>query len=331
MAGPAGRAPRVPGPRLTVERLERLVRQAGYGGDEPLVVGLQRHREPPIFHVQGLTPGTPVYAASLSKQMTAALIALLAREGVLDVDGPLSGHLPELPAWAGGVTPRHLLHHLAALPADSVVDAVLTGDRTSEGVLRALTGFAALPGVPGTAYAYSNAGYVCLAAAAERAAGRPLPDLARDRLFAPLSMPGTRFWPGPAAAPPGAAPLSPRHPAPLSLGDGGVWSTAADLLRWGQALNADELGVSELLHTPGRLADGTRTGYAWGVGLRSHAGHRVHRHGGGWPGLRAQHARLPDLGWSIVLLATADDTERHIELVRLVLHEVTAAAAGTCP
>ncbi len=40
------------------------------------------------------------------------------------------------------------------------------------------------------------------------------------------------------------------HPAPLSLGDGGVWSTARDLLRRGQALDADELGISALMETP---------------------------------------------------------------------------------
>jgi hypothetical protein len=44
-------------------------------------------------------------------------------------------------------------------------------------------------------------------------------------------MSGTRYWPGPAPAPPGAAPLAAADPAPLSLGDGGVWSTARDLLR----------------------------------------------------------------------------------------------------
>lgn len=45
----------------------------------------------------------------------------------------------------------------------------------------------------------------------------------------------------------------------------------------------------------------------------------------------APRARLPDPGWSVVLLATADDTEWGTELVRLVPDEVTGAAAGTCP
>ncbi|MGR6917478.1 serine hydrolase [[Actinomadura] parvosata] len=77
--------------------LPALLRQAGYEAAEAIIVGLRQHREPPLFHAQGLTPATVVYAASLAKQMTAALVALLAPDGVLDVDGALSGWLPELP------------------------------------------------------------------------------------------------------------------------------------------------------------------------------------------------------------------------------------------
>ncbi|MEV4583102.1 serine hydrolase domain-containing protein [Nonomuraea jabiensis] len=314
--------------------MKAIVAEAGYRDDEPIVVGLQQHDNAPAFHAQGLTARsaslsatTPIYAASLSKQITAACVASLVQEGALDLESALSRWLPQLPAWADDIRVRQLLHHTAALPADRDIDAVLAGDadRTSEGVIRALARFPALRGRPGGDHAYSNAGYVCLAAASARAAGRPVPDLARERLFAPLSMDDTFYWAGPAPAPPGAAPLTPEHPAPLSLGDGGVWTTAGDLLRWSQALNADELGISPLMHTPGRLDDGRPIDYAWGIGIRSHAGHRVYRHGGGWPGLRAMQARLPDLGWSIVFVAIADDTERRAVLLDLLLDEVVAA------
>ncbi|WP_431906687.1 serine hydrolase domain-containing protein [Nonomuraea jabiensis] len=313
--------------------MKAIVAEAGYRDDEPIVVGLRQHDNAPAFHAQGLTARsetlsatTPIYAASLSKQITAACVALLVQQGALDLESALSRWLPHLPPWADDIRIRQLLHHTAALPADRDIDTRMAGDadRTSEGVIQALTRSPALRGRPGGDYAYSNAGYVCLAAAAARAAGQPIPDFARDRLFAPLSMNDTFFWAGPAPAPPGAAPLAPEHPAPLSLGDGGVWTTTRDLLRWSQSLNADALGVSALMHTPGRLDDGTPIDYAWGIGVRSHAGHRVYRHGGGWPGLRAMQARLPDLGWSIVFVAIADDSERRTVLLDLLLDEVVA-------
>jgi CubicO group peptidase (beta-lactamase class C family) len=313
------------------EQLRTLIAGAGYGQWEPVIVGVLGQGRPPVFAAQGVTgagetagPDTLAYAASLSKQITAGCAALLVREGALDMEDALARWLPGLPAWADTVRLRHLLYHTAGMP-DAQVDAIVgaTADRTSAAVLSALARVPALAGRPGTALAYSGAGYICLAAAAERAAGQPLPEFAARRIFIPLGMSRTCYWPGPAPAPPGAAPLAAAHPAPLSLGDGGVWSTARDLLRWGQALNADELGISGLMQAEGGLDDGTPVGYAWGMGVRSHAGYRVYRHGGGWPGLRALLARVPDLDQSLVIIALADDSERRIDLAASMLGLVT--------
>lgn len=115
----------------------------------------------------------------------------------------------------------------------------------------------------------------------------------------------------------------PRLPAPLSLGDGGLWSTADDLLRWNEAMNTDALTIAAVLQRPGRLDDGTLLDYAWGVGVRTRAGHRVYRHGGGWPGLRLLLARVPDLGVGIVIIAPGDDTERRGVLDDALLDMVT--------
>lgn len=314
------------------DRLAALIAGAGYGSREPVIAGVHGQGCPPVFAAQGMTaagepagPATLAYAASLSKQITAGCAALLVREGRLDMEDTLARWLPGLPGWADSVRLRHLLHHTAALP-DAQADPIAGGaaDRTTAAVLSALERVSVLPAAPGTAHAYSNAGYVCLAAVVARASGQPLPEFAGRRVFVPLGMTGTRYWTGPAPAPPGAAPLAAAHPAPLSLGDGGVWSTARDLLRWGQALNADELGVSALMQAPGCLDDGTPVGYAWGMGVRSHAGYRVYRHGGGWPGLRALLARVPDLGQSLVIVALADDSERRGELAAGMLDLVTA-------
>jgi CubicO group peptidase (beta-lactamase class C family) len=313
--------------QVLTQRLAALIARARYGSREPVIAGMHGQGGPPVFAAQGLTgtgepvgPGTLVYAASLSKQITAGCAALLVHEGALDMEDTLARWLPGLPDWAGTVRLRHLLHHTAGMP-DARVDAIIggTADRTSAAALSALAQVRALAAVPGTAHAYSGAGYICLAAAVERAAGQPLPELAAQRVFIPLGMSSTCYWAGPAPAPPGAAPLAAVHPAPLSLGDGGVWSTARDLLRWGQALNADELGISQLMQTEGSLDDGTPVGYAWGLGVRSHGGYRVYRHGGGWPGLRALLARVPDLDQSLVIIALADDSERRTDLADSML------------
>jgi len=281
------------------------------------------------------TAGTLVYAASLAKQVTAGCAALLARDGALDVDAPLAHFLPELPPWAATVRVRHLIHHTSGLPLgdqsppaiDRAGPAESSGraapgealpgsdrarlaepDRTTAGVLAAAGDGPVTP--PGTRYAYSNVGYVALGAVVERVAGRSLDDVARARIFEPLGMTAARFWTGPGPAPAGAAPLDPVHPAPLSAGDGGMWSTAADLLRWCAGLDADALGITARVQTPGRLDDDTPLGYAWGMGVRASRGRTVYRHGGSYADVRTMLIRVPEEGFDLVILALADRTER---------------------
>ncbi|MEV2238404.1 serine hydrolase domain-containing protein [Micromonospora sp. NPDC049891] len=300
-------------------------------------MAVQRGAGPVVVVAQGavagggpLTAATRVYTASLSKQFTAACAALLVRQGRLDIETPLARWLPELPSWASAIRLRHLVHHIAGLPADEHIDATLGDDedRTTAAVITALRRVSSPHRPPGTAFAYSNAGYVCLGLAIQRAAGQPLADLARHHLFDPLGMHDTLFWPGPEPMPPASTPLACPHPAPLSLGDGGVWSTANDLLRWGQAMNTDVLGISTSLHTPGRLDDGRPLDYAWGIGVRRHAGHPTYRHGGGWPGLRLLLARVPNLDIGLVIIAPTDDTERRVPLADALLTELTSPSPG---
>lgn len=167
--------------------MRSALRDAGYGHDDPLVVGLQRGPGQPEYVVQGVTgdgapvtPSTRVYVASLSKQFVAACAALLVDAGELDVDSALSDHVPELPGWATEVRVRHLIAHTAGLPEDVEID---DEDRTSAGVLDALSRLPRLLRPPGGTFEYSNPGYVGLATVVERAAGQSLPAFAQRRLF----------------------------------------------------------------------------------------------------------------------------------------------------
>jgi CubicO group peptidase (beta-lactamase class C family) len=54
-------------------------------------------------------------AGSASKQVTAAALLLLVREGVLSLDDDVRKHVPELPAYGAPITLRHLLHHTSGL------------------------------------------------------------------------------------------------------------------------------------------------------------------------------------------------------------------------
>jgi CubicO group peptidase (beta-lactamase class C family) len=268
--------------------LAQAAAAAGYRPDDPLVIAVGRPGRRPAHLARGCLPtggaftvDTRVYAASLAKQVVAACAAVLR----LDVDRPVSAYVPEAPP---DLRLRHLIHHVGGPP-------------------------------PGTRYAYSNQGYVLLAEAIGRAAGEPLPGLARRLIFEPLGMSSSEFWAGPQPHPPGAAPLDPADPPPLSIGDGGLWTTAPDLLRWAAALDADRLGITGIVQTPGRLDDGTPLDYAWGMGVRKRNGRREYRHGGGYADLRAMLVRVPEQGLDLVVLAMGDRTERRIALTDRLL------------
>lgn len=183
------------------ERLAALIAGSGYVPQDAVIVGMHRREGEPVFVSQGVTgagewlsSGTIVYAASLSKQVTAACAAILVREGKLNMEDTLAKWMPELPSWAAIVRLRHLVYHTSGLP-DPDADAVLGGttDWTSLLALAGLSQSSNLVSRPGTIYRYSGIGYTCLAAVVERAAGQPLPSFADNRIFGPLAMRSTRF------------------------------------------------------------------------------------------------------------------------------------------
>jgi CubicO group peptidase (beta-lactamase class C family) len=294
--------------------IETLVASAGLAR-VPLALSV-RARDRSLDWGQGVWPdGRPVavadrfYGASLAKQVTGAAIALLARRGDLDIDRPIGDVLLDLPAWRREVTSRHLLHHLGGLPEMDELGG--PGHRTSARVLTALAGSPNLVSVPGAAFRYSNAGYICLATIVERVSGMSFDLFARRDLFDPLALTDIDV---------DATPSCPQLAGmgdvlPLSFGDGGLWTSAPAFADWLDHQNRDALGIASLVQQPGRLNDGTPTDYGWGIGLRKLAGHDLFIHGGGWPGAYSKAVRSPSLGLSIVALAATDTQAGVIALV----------------
>ncbi len=310
--------------------IERALVSAGYDAATAVVVGVRMSSKTIVVshgsHDDGELGDHAIgYAGSLAKQVTAACAALLVRDGTLDVDGPVAELLPDLPPWAAEVRVRHLIHHTAGLPTTEAVWERMArqgeANWTSDGALAALSTIPALDRRPGSAFAYSNVGYICLARIGERLLDEALDSIARRLLFDPLGMRATSFWSGPSVAPPGArlAP-PPRAPAPLSTGDGGLWTTVGDLLRWNDAMLVDTLGIAATLHSTGALDDGTPLEYAWGVRVSHESGIRIESHGGSWDESTAKLVRLPDLGVSFAMLARGGGVDRMMTLSSSLQH-----------
>ena len=109
------------------------------------------------------TPATNYRLASVSKQFTAAAILLLAEQGRLKLDDAVRRWLPTLPESTSAVTLRQLLDHTGGLvDYEDLIPPGTTEQVSDNDVLRMLSATPKTYFAPGTAYRYSNTGYVLL-------------------------------------------------------------------------------------------------------------------------------------------------------------------------
>lgn len=261
-------------------------------------------------------PTDRFYAASLAKQITGAAAAILVREGRLDPDLSIAHYLPELPGWADSISARHLAHHIAGLPAAGEIEPV-DNDWTDAVALAALQRLTALNPAPGTAYVYSNLGYVLLARIIARVAGITFSHFATTRIFEPLGLDGMGFVEGDISGFPQASMMGAGQP--LTMGDGGLWTTAGAFSKWLHHQNRDTLDIADLVTVPGKLISSEVVEYGWGLGLRSRNGQPLFIHGGEWTGCTAKAVRSPSIGVAITAMSSGASMAELNALVDAVL------------
>jgi serine-type D-Ala-D-Ala carboxypeptidase len=147
-----------------------------------------------------VTPATLFDLASLTKVVaTTTMAAILYERGLLELDAPVIGVVPEFLADScgdvdlrrGDVTFRMLLAHSSGLPA---YEKLFLQAHTRDDLLRAAF-TTSLSADPGSHAEYSDIGFLVLGAALERIAGEPLDVFCQREIFGPLAMPHTTFNP----------------------------------------------------------------------------------------------------------------------------------------
>ena len=265
------------------------------------------------------------YAGSIAKQFVAACVALLWRDGVLDLQASIRDYVPGLPDWWSRVRLHHLIHHTGGLPRSyrpaGGIDPEGVPAWGNQDLLEEIGKIREPLGEPGDAHVYAGDGYLLLAEAIAHGSGRPLREIARARLFDPLGMGDTSFRDAPSQLPPRAARGHFRatdgqlHVEPAhfhAVGSGGLWTTVGDLAAWSANLLHDQLTggwLTDTLTTPGRLADGRPIHYAWGVSVRTHRGLNIVSHGGSFPGWEAKLVSFPAQRATFVVLANSEELD----------------------
>jgi CubicO group peptidase (beta-lactamase class C family) len=143
-----------------------------------------------------LSVGTLFDLASVSKAVATTTMAMMLYErGLLELDAPVSGAVPEFLTGndprRGAVTFRMLLAHSSGLPA---YEKLFLKARSRDELLKAAFSMP-LTADPGTRAEYSDIGFIILGVALERVAREPLDTFCRREIFGPLAMSNTTFNP----------------------------------------------------------------------------------------------------------------------------------------
>lgn len=141
-----------------------------------------------------ITPNSAFDIASVSKQFTAACIALLIMDGKIDLDMPASRFIPGLAKYKDTIRISHLLYNTSGIPDYYKLPrgggrSWVTFDYfTIDDCIRTSLGPDTLAFKPGTKWDYCNTNFMLLTKIVEKISEEPFREFARKRLFLPLGM-----------------------------------------------------------------------------------------------------------------------------------------------
>jgi D-alanyl-D-alanine carboxypeptidase len=259
---------------------------------------------------------------SITKTFTGTLILQLVDEGRLSLDETIERWFPAFPG-ASGITVRQLGEMSSGIASYTLdhptVATYLTSPQTVWTPQQLTAISSALPRLfaPGDGFNYTNTNFIMLGQIVEQVTGRPLTEVMRGRLFAPLRMRHTTYraltrlpspsWRGSTLQ--GATDGNVRDATawnPTFAGAAGqIVSTLGDLRKWTRAVGRGSLlkpATQRERLRPNVASRSAGRAYAFAIGTSG--GWLMHS--GELPGFNTQIAYLPERDLSVVVLANAD-------------------------
>ena len=222
----------IPGAAIAVIKDGNVVFKKGYG------VADVNSKAP-------ITPSTNFNICSMTKQFTAYAILQLHREGKLSLDDKLSRFFPDFTSKvASVVSVRQLLSHNSGIMEHyDYVDKAKYKEFWDKDVLTALRGVDSVYFPAGTRYRYSNAAFCLLSLIIEKVSGETYPAYICNHVFAPLHMVRSNvIQPNFTIADRSFGYESEKDTFRISdakeslffstMGDGGVYTSIDDYVRW---------------------------------------------------------------------------------------------------
>ena len=203
---PTAAAPEIP---ALSGRMEAFVESGQVAGVVALVADGSRTLHLSCHGMADLKTGRPMrpdslfWIASMSKPVTGTAVMMLHEEGLLSVDDPVAKYLPEFREMKDpsgrevAITLRHCLTHTSGLSEVSIEETAAT---TTLAQLMPLVAAKPLRFTPGEKWEYSQTSINTAARVVEVVSGMSFPEFLDQRLFGPLGMKDTTFYPSAAQA-----------------------------------------------------------------------------------------------------------------------------------
>jgi len=262
--------------------------------------------------------------ASVTKQFTAMSIMILADRGKLSLDDHLPKFFHGFPPYGKDISVRHLLTHTSGLLAyEDLIPPGTTVQVKDKDVLQLLRQQDKTMFPSGTAFHYSNTGYAFLSLIVAAVSGKPFAEFLHENIFQPLGMNNTlAFEAGISTVPHRALGYSAgvsddkkrrvfdqtdQSMTSAVLGDGGIYSSIADLFKWDQALYTEKLVSRKMLQqaftASSPTSDAPASGYGFGWYVGSYRGVPSVWHYGATCGFSTHIERYPQKKLSLIVLA----------------------------
>lgn len=275
---------------------------------------------------QKISKRTNFRLASLSKQFTATAILQLVEKGLLDLHTPVSNYLKAFPRYGKDITPYHLLTHTSGLKHyEKIISSKRNKPIQDKGVLLLLKKENKLLFKPGSRFNYSNGGYCILKLLIEEITNISFARYLRKNIFLPIGMKNTvvnennkssikyraigysenkKDWI-----------LNDQGITTQTQGDGSIYSSMIDLIKWDQALYTKKLLSKKSLKIMlknGQLNSGNEIknsdgSYCLGWYSSKINSLEIFTHGGETIGFRTGIVRVPSKKLSVIFLSNRDD------------------------
>jgi CubicO group peptidase (beta-lactamase class C family) len=297
----------IAGMSVAVARGGRVVHAKGYG----------------VADVENQLPAsadTIYQVGSITKQFTAAAVMQLVEQGKVRLNAPITAYVRDYPTRGHNVTVESLLNHTSGVRNFTTLRSwwrTMTVEMTPEEIVGVFRD-EPFDFSPGTAFSYSNSGYILLGLLIERVSGKPFGGYLNENLFAPLDLGSTSYCDHRAlvrdrargykvvdGAFVNADSVSPSQ----AYAAGAVCSNALDLVTWSRALsNGRAVSAKSYARmiAPGALTDGSRLEYGYGLAVGYLEQHHRIGHVGGTLGFAGQIANYDEDGLTIVVLSNTE-------------------------